>query len=115
MSKKSLNKTACLVSICMMATVCFSSIAYPMVAINPTVSSDDNRQTASQNTVRRSTEFFTKIKDNILYTETSSYSMQNVRVTYTSVHSDASKSPNKKRLVELIFLNGVLKEVVIHR
>jgi len=98
----------------MTATVWFASSAYPMVASSTGAPSGDNRQTASQNKARLSTEFLVGIKDNVLYTENNSYSLQHVRITHRPAQLSELASPNSKQIVELFFLNNVLKEVVIH-
>jgi hypothetical protein len=118
MIKKTMSRIGFFVSIFMAAAVWFSSFAYPAVPVttgDTKGSPQSNRQAASQRTVKRSAEFLKSIKGNVLYTDTNSYSLQNVRITYVSAKPGESTSPNGKKVVDLMFLDDILKEVVIHQ
>jgi uncharacterized membrane protein len=115
MTKKTIKRVGFFVSIFITATVCFSSIAYPITTSNATVPPEASEQAASQRTVTLRTEFFIGIKNNVLYTETNNYSLENVRITYRPAQLSELASPNSKKSVELIFLNNVLKQAIIHR
>jgi hypothetical protein len=118
MMKKTMNRIGFFVSIFMAAAIWFSSFVYPAVPVTnsgTTGSPQSNRQAASQRTVKRSAEFLKSIKGNVLYTDTNSYSLQNVRITYVSAKPGESTSPNGKKVVDLMFLDDILKEVVIHQ
>jgi hypothetical protein len=115
MLKTTVHRIGLWVLVFMTAAVWFTSSAYAITPINATVSPEVSKQAASQRTLRQSVEFLISIKDNVLYTETNSYSLQNVRITYKAAQPIESVSPNSKKIVELMFLNNVLKEAVIHQ
>ena len=66
---------------------------------------------AKQNQVTKSSQFVKRIANNVLYLEDKkSYDLKNVKVMDLTGKSRVSE---KKKLAELMFVNGVLKEVVL--
>jgi len=115
MIKKTRSSISFFLLTIMAVVVWFSSPSYSMITTNPNGYTERDSHSSSSKAVTRFTVFLKYIKGNVLYTDTDSYSLQNVRITYISVPSDALASPNRKKAVELIFFGDVLKEVVIHR
>ena len=68
------------------------------------------------NQLKRATELVQKIEKGVLYTDKNRYDLRGVKVID---HAEGAKvsgpSDGRKRVVEMVFLNGVLKEVIIHK
>ena len=66
---------------------------------------------ANQNQVTKSSQFVKRIADNVLYLENKkSYDLKEVNVIDLT---DKRRVSEKKKLAELMFVNGVLKEVIL--
>jgi hypothetical protein len=66
---------------------------------------------SKQHQVTKSSQFVKRIANNVLYLEDKkSYDLKNVKVMDLTGKSRVSE---KKKLAELMFVNGVLKEVVL--
>jgi hypothetical protein len=66
---------------------------------------------ANQNQVTKSSQFVKRIANNVLYLENNkSYDLTGVNVIDLTGKSRVSE---KKKLAELMFVNGVLKEVIL--
>lgn len=62
--------------------------------------------------IKKVNEFMVKIEDNVLYTEKSKYNLRGV--TVVNLIRGKNISTGKKKVVELIFVNERLREIVIH-
>jgi len=83
-------------------------------AVTPTGSSGKTSEGTSQKTVRmfKVVGFIKKIENNILYLENKQqYDLRSVRITRLSGKSN--RISNQKWAAEMLFINGVLKEVII--
>jgi len=81
-------------------------------------SQSETPKKAVQNTnqLKRATELVLKIQDGVLYTDKNRYDLKGVKVIDHAEGVKVSEpSDGRKRVAEMIFLNGVLKEVIIHK
>ena len=97
-----------------MAAILFSFPISQGQAVTSTGSSGKTSEETSQERVRmyNVVHFIKKIENNILYLENKQqYDLRHVKVTRLSGKS--SRLSNQKWAAEMLFINGVLKEVVI--
>ncbi len=85
-----------------------------IVSLGQAVTSDDGAalpDSPSSTKILKTTGVVKAIKGNVLYLENNKkYDLRNVKVTQSKVIKSVS---TKKRIAEMFFINGVLKEVVI--
>jgi hypothetical protein len=93
----------------------FSSLSLAITTINKQVFEDETTKVkVHQDRIRRSAEFMKEIRDNVLYTEKNRYSLNNVTIVDLAKGKKEKKAVGRKRLVELVFVNDILREIVIH-
>lgn len=106
---------ACAVIICVFLTPSFTSAVTPKAGtVKLTGDKAVRNNTARQNKVTRVTGFVTKMGDGVIVVNKKSYSLSGVNVV---IKQDATSAPSKtkKQIAELIFLNGKLREAVVHQ
>lgn len=106
---------ACAVIICVFMTPSFTSAVTPKPGTVKLSGDKTARKSATkQNKVTRVTGFVTKIGDGVIVVNKKSYSLSGVNVI-TKQDAASAPSKTKRQIAELIFLNGKLKEAVVHQ
>jgi len=73
-------------------------------------------KTTNTITIKRATEFVQKIQNGVLYTDKNRYDLKGVKVIDHADSKQVSEpSEGRKRVAEMIFLNDILSQVIIHK
>ncbi|MFH1080967.1 MAG: hypothetical protein V1766_12045 [Pseudomonadota bacterium] len=101
---------------CKMAIMAVISSIFLVVslgqAVTATRGSVTGSSTSSQSRMMKVIGFISKMENNVLYLENNQrYDLRNVSVTDLS--GSGNRVSTKKRTAEMLFVNGVLREVVI--
>ena len=96
--------------------ICSSDVPAMTRADSPTDSGKKPDQIGDRaSKVKRTTEFMKKIENGFLFTEKNQYSLTGVKVIDRGAGRIGKGFEGKKRVVELIFVNDALHEVIIHK
>lgn len=82
----------------------------------PNVGKAGQGVTVEGNKIKRVNEFLDRVQNGVLYTEKNQYSLSGVNLIdqrETKVSKQVRDS--RKRVVEMTFVDGVLKQVIIHK
>lgn len=79
-------------------------------------SQNHGRSIESVNSIKRATELVQKMQKGVLYTDKNQYDLTGVKIID---HAEGNKvkepTGGRKRVVEIIFVNNALKEVILHK
>ena len=68
------------------------------------------------NKIKRATELVHKIQNGVLYTNKNQYDLKGVKIIdHVEGHKVTEPSDGRKRVAEMIFVNDILREVIIHK
>ncbi len=82
----------------------------------PNVGKADQGVTVEVNKIKKVNEFLDKVQNGVLYTEKNRYSLNGVSVIdRREIKVSKQVRDSRKRVVEMTFVDGVLKQVIIHK
>lgn len=82
----------------------------------PSVGKVDQGATVEVNKIKKVNEFLDRVQNGVLYTEKNRYSLNGVRVIdQRGIKVSKQVRDSRKRVVEMTFVDGVLKQVIIHK
>jgi len=68
------------------------------------------------NKIKRATELVRKIQNGVLYTNKNQYNLKGVKIIdHVDGHKVTEPLTGRKRVAEMIFVNDILREVIIHK
>lgn len=80
-----------------------------------TLKTEKGAETTVQSKLQRVTAFMDRIEDNVLYLQNKkSYNLSGVKVVYGKAGSKKPALSAKKKIVEMIFVDDRLREVIVH-
>jgi hypothetical protein len=110
-----MSRIKTILSITITITFLLSGAASALTPKSGTLKPERGVSDGEQNKLRRITSFMDRIENNVLYLQNKkSYHLDGVNVVYQSAESKPPARGAKKKIVELIFLDNQLKEVVVH-
>jgi hypothetical protein len=110
-----MSGTKTILSIIIAITFLLCGAASALTPQAGTFKAERGGKAAQQSNLRRVTSFMDRIENNVLYLRNKkSYNLSGVKVIYKSAEAKAPAGGAKQKIVELIFLDNQLKEVVVH-
>ena len=110
-----MSGTKTILSVVIAITFALCGAASALTPQPGTIKTEKGVKAASQNNLRRVTAFMDRIENNVLYLKNKkSYNLSGVKVVYKDAEAKAPAPGAKKKIVEMIFLDNQLKEVVVH-
>jgi hypothetical protein len=91
-----------------------SAGAYAITPADQNVRQGISNAPAPDTRMKKRIEVFKAIRGDVLYTEMNTYDLTNVKVTYSNKKLQDEPTDGGKRIVGLIFLDEILKEVVVY-
>ena len=95
-----------------------SSTLFGITAVSTTAAIGEKSDKKIEPSIRvsKSTELMEKMENGVLYTERNQYKLAGVKILDLARNKKTQEGlKGRKRIVELTFIDKVLKEVVIHR
>jgi len=110
-----MSRTKTILSITITITFLLSGAAVALTPKTGDFKAEQGVMATEQSKLRRITSYLDRIENNVLYLQNKkSYNLSGVNVVYKSAEAKTPAPGAKKKIVELIFLDDQLKEVVVH-